>query len=113
MSQSGWRLALGSRSPRDDQIHAFHQSNNFCECGVLINCTIDMTSNSSSQGTVQRKEPSDRDTLPREKLPQSLQDLVDDEETLLERIYDGKYVARMSFLSNVFPHHCSISPDTL
>ncbi|KAG8531537.1 uncharacterized protein KY384_003166 [Bacidia gigantensis] len=37
----------------------------------------------------QRKKPADTDLLPREKLPQDLQNLVDDDESLLDQIYDG------------------------
>lgn len=45
---------------------------------------------SSSNGSVKRRnKPSDSDPLPREKLPQDLQKLVDNEESLLDHIYDG------------------------
>ena len=54
-----------------------------------------MSTESSSHGTVRRKKPSANDPLPRDRLPQQLQDLVDDEETLLDQLYDGTYVARV------------------
>jgi len=49
-----------------------------------------MSGKDESNGTVQRRanrlEP---DTLPREKLPNNLQELVDNEESLLDQVYDG------------------------
>lgn len=38
---------------------------------------------------VQRRPESKSDPLPREKLPDELQKLVDDEDTLIESLYDG------------------------
>lgn len=48
-----------------------------------------MTNESPSARTTQ-KQPSDSDPLRREKLPKDLQNLVDDQETLFDQIYDGK-----------------------
>jgi len=49
-----------------------------------------MSGNKDSNDVVQRRpKPSTSDPLPREKLPDSLQKIVDDEETLFEQIYDG------------------------
>ena len=48
-----------------------------------------------------------RDTdklVPREKLPDELQKLVDDEDSLLEQIYDGTFVLRQTKLNCTF--HC-------
>ena len=50
-----------------------------------------MSGNKDSNELVYRgPKPSTSDTLPREKLPDSLQKMVDDEETFFEQIYDGK-----------------------
>ena len=50
-----------------------------------------MSGNKNSSDIVHRgPKPSTSDELPREKLPDTLQKLVDDEETLFEQIYDGK-----------------------
>lgn len=52
-----------------------------------------MSSNKDSNTTVQRQvKHSEDDPLPREKLPESLQKIVDNEESLMEQIYDGTYV---------------------
>lgn len=52
-----------------------------------------MASDKSSNTAVQRRvEHSEDDPLPREKLPESLQKIVDNEESLMEQIYDGTYV---------------------
>ncbi|CAD6565861.1 MAG: hypothetical protein ASARMPREDX12_003671 [Alectoria sarmentosa] len=49
-----------------------------------------MSSNKDSNTTVQRRvKHSEDDPLPREKLPESLQKIVDNEESLMEQIYDG------------------------
>ncbi|CAF9931887.1 hypothetical protein IMSHALPRED_008740 [Imshaugia aleurites] len=49
-----------------------------------------MASDKSSNTAVQRRvEHSEDDPLPREKLPESLQKIVDNEESLMEQIYDG------------------------
>lgn len=53
-----------------------------------------MSSNENSKNTVQGGvKPSEDDPVPRVKLPDNLQKHIDDEETLLEQIYDGTYVA--------------------
>ena len=44
-------------------------------------------SNGSASG---RKPPSKDDPLPRESLPADLQKIVDDEDTLMDQVYDGK-----------------------
>lgn len=44
----------------------------------------------SSESVHRGPKPSTSDTLPRGKLPDSLQKIVDDEETFFEQIYDGK-----------------------
>ena len=50
-----------------------------------------MSGDKNSSEIVHRgPKPSTNDILPREKLPDSLQKIVDDEETLFEQIYDGK-----------------------
>lgn len=52
-----------------------------------------MSSNKNSNTTVQRRAKySEDDPLPREKLPESLQKIVDNEESLWEQLYDGTYV---------------------
>lgn len=52
-----------------------------------------MSSDKDSNTLVQRRaKPSDDEPLPREKLPESLQKIVDNEESLMEQIYDGTYV---------------------
>ena len=53
-----------------------------------------MSSNKDSTNTtVQRRvKPSENDPLPREKLPDSLQKIIDDEESLMDQLYDGTYV---------------------
>ena len=51
-----------------------------------------MSSNTDFNGPKQRKKPLAKEPLPREKLPQELQHLVDDEESLLDQLYDGTYV---------------------
>ena len=53
-----------------------------------------MSSNKDSNTTVQRRaaKHSEDDPLPREKLPESLQKIVDNEESLWEQVYDGTYV---------------------
>jgi len=49
-----------------------------------------MPSDDDLKAVVQRKaKPSGDDPLPRVKLPETLQQRVDDEETLLDQIYDG------------------------
>lgn len=49
-----------------------------------------MSNNNDSKSTVQRRpKPSEDDPLPRVKLPSDLQKRVDDEERLLDQIYDG------------------------
>lgn len=45
---------------------------------------------------VQRRPPTADDPLPREKLPNELQKIVDDEDTLLESLYDGTYVLQLT-----------------
>ena len=47
-----------------------------------------MSGENESKGAVQRRAPLDPN-LSREKLPSDLQKIVDDEETLLDQIYDG------------------------
>ena len=52
-----------------------------------------MSSDKNSDTLVQRRaKHSDDEPLPREKLPDSLQKIVDNEESLMEQIYDGTYV---------------------
>ena len=52
-----------------------------------------MSSNKDSNTTIQRRvNHSEDDPLPREKLPDSLQKIVDNEESLMEQVYDGTYV---------------------
>ena len=52
-----------------------------------------MSNNKGSNTTVQRPaKPSEADPLPREKLPESLQKIVDNEESLVDQLYDGTYV---------------------
>ena len=66
-----------------------------------------MSSNKDSNTTVQKRvKHSEDEPLPREKLPESLQKIVDNEESLMEQIYDGTY-AQFSFfrLSKAFPNH--------
>ena len=46
-------------------------------------------SRNDSTGTVQRRKPQESDPLPREELPKDLQNLVDNEESLFDQIYDG------------------------
>ena len=50
-----------------------------------------MSKDNNSSGVVQRRgPPPDPDVpVPREKLPQELQKLVDNEESLMDQIYDG------------------------
>ena len=56
-----------------------------------------MSSDKDSNNSVQRRvKYSEDDPLPREKLPESLQNIVDNEESLLEQIYDGTYVKEPS-----------------
>ena len=45
----------------------------------------------TNESIPKRPPPTEADTLPRVKLPESLQKQVDDEETLLDQIYDGTY----------------------
>ena len=60
-----------------------------------------MSGNKDSNDLVHRgPKPSTSDTLPREKLPDSLQKMVDDEETFFEQIYDGKWVLHKFCLPN-------------
>ena len=47
------------------------------------------TNNESNNVARRRAKPSETDPLPREKLPESLQKLVDNEESLMDQIYDG------------------------
>ena len=52
-----------------------------------------MSRDKDSDTLVQRRtKHSDDEPLPREKLPESLQKIVDNEESLMEQIYDGTYV---------------------
>ena len=52
-----------------------------------------MSSNKDSSNTVQRRtKHSEDDPLPREKLPESLQKIVDNEDSLMDQLYDGTYV---------------------
>lgn len=52
-----------------------------------------MSSNKDSNSSAQRRvKHSEDDALPRAKLPESLQKIVDNEESLMEQIYDGTYV---------------------
>ncbi len=44
----------------------------------------------NDSSAVQRRLESKNDPLPREKLPAELQKMVDDEDTLMESLYDGK-----------------------
>ena len=56
-----------------------------------------MSSNKDSNTTVHRRvKHLEDDSLPREKLPESLQKIVDNEESLMEQIYDGTYVHHVS-----------------
>lgn len=56
-----------------------------------------MSSNKDSNNTVQRRvKHSEDEPLPREKLPESLQKIVDNEESLMEQIYDGTYAQILS-----------------
>ena len=49
-----------------------------------------MSKPNDKSNTVQRRpKPSENDEFPREKLPESLQKIVDDEDSLLDQIYDG------------------------
>jgi len=69
--------------------------------------------------TVQRRPPPADDTLPREKLPDELQKIVDDEDTLLESLYDGTYVLQSThstfplnlYLPPLSPHTPSNTPS--
>ena len=60
----------------------------------VLSLTLKTMSNDKETSTpVQRRgKPSEDDPLPREKLPESLQKIVDNEESLMEQIYDGTYV---------------------
>lgn len=54
-----------------------------------------MSSNKDSNVTVQKRatvKPLEGDPLPREKLPESLQKIVDNDESLMDQLYDGTYV---------------------
>lgn len=52
-----------------------------------------MSNNKETSTSVQRRgKPSEDEPLPREKLPESLQKIVDNEESLMEQLYDGTYV---------------------
>ena len=52
-----------------------------------------MSSKKGSDTTIQRRvNYSEDDPLPREKLPDSLQKIVDNEESLMDQLYDGTYV---------------------
>ena len=64
-----------------------------------------MSKNKDSNTTVQKPEkPSESDPLPREKLPESLQKIVDNEESLFDQLYDGTYVTySFSVYTRVFP----------
>lgn len=56
-----------------------------------------MSNNKENNTSVQRRgKHSEDDPLPREKLPESLQKIVDNEESLMEQIYDGTYVKDLS-----------------
>jgi hypothetical protein len=44
------------------------------------------------QAHVPGKDPYPDEHMPREKLPEKLQKIVDDEDTLFDQLYDGKYV---------------------
>ena len=58
-----------------------------------------MSSNKDSNNAVQRRvKPSEGDPLPREKLPESLQKIVDNEESLVDQLYDGTYVTDPSLV---------------
>ena len=48
-------------------------------------------SNSKGPGDAvqKRTKPSEMDPIPKEKLPENLQKLVDNEESLMDQIYDG------------------------
>ena len=51
-----------------------------------------MSSDDKSKSVIQRRaKPSQEDPLPRVKLPEDLQKRIDDEETLLDQIYDGTW----------------------
>ena len=57
------------------------------------------SSNSNDEGQRKGVVSNKLDTLvPREKLPTSLQKIVDDEDTLLDQIYDGTYVLTHVYL---------------
>lgn len=73
-----------------------------------------MSSSKDSNTNVQRRvKHSEDDPLPREKLPESLQKIVDNEESLMEQIYDGTYVKDPSFAySKAFPN-CHIEQTSL
>ena len=64
-----------------------------------------MSNNKDSNTTVQRPtKPSEADPIPREKLPESLQKIVDNEESLMDQLYDGTYVTySFSVYARVFP----------
>ena len=50
--------------------------------------SVIMSGKNESNEAVQRRAPLSPD-LPREKLPKDLQKIVDDEDSLLDQIYDG------------------------
>ena len=56
--------------------------------------------------TVPRRPPPKADPLPRGKLPDELQKIVDDDDTLMEALYDGTYV-----LSILPPFPTQLSPS--
>ncbi len=57
-----------------------------------------MSNDNNSNNPVQRRaKSSEDDPLPREALPESLQKLVDNEESLMEQVYDGTYVEKPFF----------------
>ena len=63
--------------------------------GSEVHCLTseNMSNDKETSTSVQRRgKPSEDDPLPREKLPESLQKIVDNEESLMEQIYDGTYV---------------------
>lgn len=47
------------------------------------------SNNSSNDWTIRKRTGNEQAPLPREKLPQDLQKIVDNEDSLLEQIYDG------------------------
>jgi hypothetical protein len=57
---------------------------------------------------VQRRPHGTDDPLPREKLPDELQKIVDDEDTLLESLYDGTYVSQPTH--STFPPNLYLPP---